>query len=176
MNIDIGDKKLQTDGDNFWIAPNATIIGDVKLAKDSSIWFNAVLRGDNEPISLGECSNIQDGSVVHTDPGYPCSIGKNVTIGHMAMLHGCTIDDGSLIGIGSVVLNGAKMGKNCISGSKALVTEGMVVPDGSMVLGVPGKIKKTLNQEEQSMVSIASNHYVENYKKYKKLLKENENK
>ena len=124
MNIDIGDKKLQTDGDNFWIAPNATIIGDVRLAKDSSIWF----------------------------------------------------DDGSLIGIGSVVLNGAKIGKNCIIGSKALVTEGMIVPDGSMVLGVPGKIKKTLNQEEQSMVSIASNHYVENYKKYKKLLKENENK
>ena len=146
------------------------------MAKDVSVWFNAVLRGDNEPIYVGEGSNVQDGSIIHTDPGFACSIGKNVTVGHMAMLHGCTIGDGSLIGIGSVILNDAKIGKNCIIGYKALITEGMEVPDGSMVLGIPGKIKKTLNEEEQSMVSIGAQHYIENYKKYKKLMNSDENK
>ena len=116
---------------------------------------------------------MQDGAIIHTDPGFACSIGKKVTVGHMAMLHGCTVGDGSLIGIGSVILNGAKIGKNCIIGSKALVTEGMEVPDGSMVLGIPGKVKKTLSDEEQSAVSMAAEHYVENYKKYKKLMNSN---
>ena len=175
MNIDLGNKKLKTDGDNFWIAPNATVIGDIHLAKDASIWFNAVLRGDNEPIYVGEGSNVQDGSIIHTDPGFSCSIGKNVTVGHLAMLHGCSIGDGSLIGIGSVILNGAKIGKNCIIGSKALVTEGMDIPDGSMVLGIPGKIKKTLSKEEQSLVPLGAEHYIENYKKFKKLMNSNEN-
>jgi|TARA_B100001113_G_C20828613_1_gene500018 carbonic anhydrase/acetyltransferase-like protein (isoleucine patch superfamily) len=175
MNIDLGNKKLKTDGDNFWIAPNATVIGDIHLAKDASIWFNAVLRGDNEPIYVGEGSNVQDGSIIHTDPGFSCSIGKNVTVGHLAMLHGCSIGDGSLIGIGSVILNGAKIGKNCIIGSKALVTEGMNIPDGSMVLGIPGKIKKTLSEEEQSLVPLGAEHYIENYKKFKKLMNSNEN-
>ena len=175
MNIDLGNKKLKTDGDDFWIAPNATVIGDIHLAKDASIWFNAVLRGDNEPIFVGEGSNVQDGSIIHTDPGFSCSIGKNVTVGHLAMLHGCSIGDGSLIGIGSVILNGAKIGKNCIIGSKALVTEGMDIPDGSMVLGIPGKIKKTLSEEEQSLVPLGAEHYIENYKKFKKLMNSNEN-
>ena len=175
MNIDLGNKKLKTDGDDFWIAPNATVIGDIHLAKDASIWFNAVLRGDNEPIYVGEGSNVQDGSIIHTDPGFSCSIGKNVTVGHLAMLHGCSIGDGSLIGIGSVILNGAKIGKNCIIGSKALVTEGMDIPDGSMVLGIPGKIKKTLSEEEQSLVPLGAEHYIENYKKFKKLMNSNEN-
>jgi carbonic anhydrase/acetyltransferase-like protein (isoleucine patch superfamily) len=175
MNIDLGNKKLKTDGDDFWIAPNATVIGDIHLAKDASIWFNAVLRGDNEPIYVGEGSNVQDGSIIHTDPGFSCSIGKNVTVGHLAMLHGCSIGDGSLIGIGSVILNGAKIGKNCIIGSKALVTEGMNIPDGSMVLGIPGKIKKTLSEEEQSLVPLGAEHYIENYKKFKKLMNSNEN-
>jgi carbonic anhydrase/acetyltransferase-like protein (isoleucine patch superfamily) len=175
MNIDLGNKKLKTDGDDFWIAPNATVIGDIHLAKDASIWFNAVLRGDNEPIFVGEGSNVQDGSIIHTDPGFSCSIGKNVTVGHLAMLHGCSIGDGSLIGIGSVILNGAKIGKNCIIGSKALVTEGMNIPDGSMVLGIPGKIKKTLSEEEQSLVPLGAEHYIENYKKFKKLMNSNEN-
>ena len=175
MNIDLGNKKLKTDGDNLWIAPNATVIGDIHLAKDASIWFNAVLRGDNEPIYVGEGSNVQDGSIIHTDPGFSCSIGKNVTVGHLAMLHGCSIGDGSLIGIGSVILNGAKIGKNCIIGSKALVTEGMDIPDGSMVLGIPGKIKKTLSEEEQSLVPLGAEHYIENYKKFKKLMNSNEN-
>ena len=169
MNINFEDKKLKTNGDHFWIAPNATVIGDVTLEKDASIWFNAVLRADNEPIFIGEGSNVQDGAIIHTDPGFSCSIGKKVTVGHMAMLHGCTVGEGSLIGIGSVVLNGAKIGKNCIIGSKALVTEGMEIPDGSMVLGIPGKIKKNLSEEEQSFISIGADHYIENYKKYKLL-------
>ena len=175
MIIDLGDKKLKTADDNFWIAPNASVIGDVNLERDASIWFNAILRADNEPITIGEGSNVQDGAIIHTDPGYACNIGKKVTVGHMAMLHGCSIGDGSLIGIGSVVLNGAKIGKNCIIGSKALVTEGMDVPDGSMVLGIPGKIKKTLTEEEQSVVSLGADHYIDNYKKYKKLAQYHEN-
>ena len=175
MIIDLGDKKLKTVDDNFWIAPNASVIGDVNLERDASIWFNAILRADNEPITIGEGSNVQDGAIIHTDPGFACNIGKKVTVGHMAMLHGCSIGDGSLIGIGSVVLNGAKIGKNCIIGSKALVTEGMEVPDGSMVLGIPGKIKKTLTEEEQSIVSLGAEHYIDNYKKYKQLAHYHEN-
>ncbi len=175
MIIDLGDKKLKTADDNFWIAPNASVIGEVNLERDASIWFNAILRADNEPITIGEGSNVQDGAIIHTDPGFACRIGKKVTVGHMAMLHGCSIGDGSLIGIGSVVLNGAKIGKNCIIGSKALVTEGMEVPDGSMVLGIPGKIKKTLTEEEQSVVSLGAEHYIDNYKKYKQLAHYHEN-
>ena len=175
MIIDLGDKKLKTADDNFWIAPNASVIGEVNLERDASIWFNAILRADNEPITIGEGSNVQDGAIIHTDPGYACNIGKKVTVGHMAMLHGCSIGDGSLIGIGSVVLNGAKIGKNCIIGSKALVTEGMEVPDGSMVLGIPGKIKKTLTDEEQSVVPLGAEHYINNYKKYKRLAQHHEN-
>tara|TARA_Y100001970_G_scaffold51797_1_gene65496 strand:- start:298 stop:813 length:516 start_codon:yes stop_codon:yes gene_type:complete len=169
MIIDFDNKKLETDGDDFWIAPNATVIGNVKLLKDASVWFNAVLRGDVELITVGQGSNVQDGAIIHTDPGFPCTIGKNVTVGHLAMLHGCEIGDGSLIGIGSVILNGAKIGKNCIIGSKALVTEGMEIPDGAMVLGIPGKVKKILNEEEQSVVSLGAEHYIQNYKKYKQL-------
>ena len=175
MIIDLGDKKLKTADDNFWIAPNASVIGDVYLERDANIWFNAILRADNEPITIGEGSNVQDGAIIHTDPGFACNIGKKVTVGHMAMLHGCSIGDGSLIGIGSVVLNGAKIGKNCIIGSKALVTEGMDVPDGSMVLGIPGKIKKILTEEEQSFVSLGADHYIDNYKKYKQLAQYHEN-
>ena len=171
MIISLGNKKLKTSSEDYWIAPNATVIGDVTLSEDVSIWFGSTLRGDNEPIFVGEGSNIQEGSVIHTDPGFSCVIGEKVTVGHMAMLHGCHIGDGSLIGIGSVILNGAKIGKNCIIGSKALVTEGMEIPDGSMVLGIPGKVKKILNDEEQSVLSIGADYYVENYKKYKKLLK-----
>ena len=169
MIIDFDNKKLETDGDDFWIAPNATVIGNVKLLKDASVWFNAVLRGDVELITVGQGSNVQDGAIINTDPGFPCTIGKNVTVGHLAMLHGCEIGDGSLIGIGSVILNGAKIGKNCIIGSKALVTEGMEIPDGAMVLGIPGKVKKILNEEEQSVVSLGAEHYIQNYKKYKQL-------
>ena len=117
MIIEINNKSLKTENDDFWIAPDATVIGDVQMAKDTSIWFHCTIRGDNEPIILGEGTNVQDHSVIHTDPGFRCTIGKFVTVGHMAMLHGCEIGDGSLIGIGSVILNGAKIGKYCIIGA-----------------------------------------------------------
>ena len=168
MNIDLGDKKLQTAGDDYWIAPNANVIGEVTLAKDASIWFNAVLRADNEPIYIGKGSNVQDGAIIHTDPGFACSIGKKVTVGHMAMLHGCTVGDGSLIGIGSVILNGAKIGKNCIIGSKALVTENKVIPERSLVLGSPGKVVRQVTDEEIEHIKENARDYVENFKKYKK--------
>ena len=150
-----------------WVASNAVLIGKVILKKDANVWFNVVLRGDIEPITIGEGSNVQDGSVFHTDPGCPTIVGNGVTVGHMVMLHGCEIADDCLIGIGSTILNKTKIGKNCIIGAKALITEGMEIPDGSMVLGMPGKIKKTLSEDEQQLVSLGAHHYIENYKKYK---------
>lgn len=153
--------------DDFWVAPNATLIGNVIIEHEASIWFNAMLRGDNEPITIGAGSNIQDGSIIHTDPGFACTVGKRVTVGHMAMLHGCQIGDGSLIGIGAVVMNGANIGKNCIIGAKALITEGMNIPDGSLVIGIPGKIARTLSNEEQLMPGLNADHYINNYKRYK---------
>ena len=151
-----------------WVAANATIIGKVKLEKNSSIWFNATLRGDIENIYVGEGSNIQDGSVLHTDPGYPLKIGKNVTVGHLVMLHGCTIDDNSLIGIGAVVLNKAKIGKNCIIGAKSLITENKEIPDNSLVMGSPGKIIRQLTDDEIEAVKQNAIRYQENWKKYSK--------
>tara|TARA_B100000029_G_scaffold444025_1_gene463496 strand:+ start:3498 stop:4016 length:519 start_codon:yes stop_codon:yes gene_type:complete len=170
MIIELEGKKLTTYSEDYWIAPDATVIGDVRMAKDSSIWFHCTVRGDNEPITIGTGSNIQDNSVIHTDPGFKCTIGEFVTVGHMAMLHGCEVGDGTLVGIGAVILNGAKIGKNCIIGAKALVTEGMEVPDGSMVLGVPAKVKKELSSEEQEIPSLNAHYYIENYKRYKTLL------
>ena len=143
------------------------IIGDVTLEKNTSIWFNVTLRGDIENIYVGEGSNIQDGSVLHTDPGYPLKIGKNVTIGHLVMLHGCTIEDNSLIGIGAVILNGAKVGKNCIIGANTLITENKVIPDNSLVIGSPGKIVRQVSDEEKKSITENAIHYQENWKKYK---------
>jgi len=151
-----------------WVAPNASIIGDVTLEKNTSIWFNVTLRGDIENIYVGEGSNIQDGSVLHTDPGYPLRIGKDVTIGHLVMLHGCTIKDNSLIGIGAVILNGAKIGKNCIIGANTLVTENKVIPDNSLVIGSPGKIVRLISNEEAKLITDNAIHYQENWKKYSK--------
>ena len=170
MNIDLGDKKIQTNGDNFWIAPSASVIGEVILSKDASIWFNAVLRADNEPIYIGEGSNVQDGAIIHTDPGMPCRVGKMVTVGHMAMLHGCTVGDGSLIGIGSVVLNGAKIGKNCLIGSKTLIPEKREIPDNSMVVGVPGKVIRAIDKDMEDFLIASADHYCENWKNYKENL------
>lgn len=171
MIIDLGDKKLKTAGDDFYIAPNAVVIGDVQLSKDTSIWFNATLRGDNEPIVVGEGSNIQDGSVIHTDPGYQCLIGKNVTVGHMVMLHGCEVGDGSLLGIGSVVLNGAKIGKNCIIGANSLITERKEFPDNSLIMGSPAKVIRQLTEEEVEVLAMSAQHYSEKAKIYKTDLK-----
>ena len=151
-----------------WVAPNATLIGKVKLEKNSSIWFNAVLRGDIELISIGENSNIQDGSVVHTDPGCPAIIGKNVTVGHLVMLHGCVIEDDCLIGIGSTILNKAKIGKYSIIGANALITENKIIPERSLVIGSPGKVVRQVTDKEIKHIKENAQHYVENYKKYKK--------
>jgi len=151
-----------------WIAPNATIIGKVKLEKNSSIWFNAVLRGDIELITIGENSNIQDGSVLHTDPGYPLTVGKGVTVGHMVMLHGCQISDDTLIGIGSIILNNAKIGKNCIVGANTLITENKIIPDNSLVVGSPGKVLRKVTDEEIKAILENGKHYVDGSKKYKK--------
>ena len=151
-----------------WVASNATLIGKVKLEKNSSIWFNAVLRGDIELISIGENSNIQDGSVLHTDPGYPLKIGKNVTVGHLVMLHGCTIGDNSLIGIGAVILNNAKIGKNCIIGANSLITENKIIPDNSLVVGSPGRVIRKVTEEEAKAIKENAIRYQENWKKYSK--------
>ena len=164
MFYDLKDKKPKNLGEN-WVAPNAVIIGDVTLEKNSSVWFNATLRGDIENIHLGEGSNIQDGSVLHT-VGYPL-IGKNVTIGHLVMLHGCTIDNNSLIGIGRV-LNRAKIGKNCIIGAKSLVTERKEIPDNSLVMGSPGKVIRQCTDDEIEAIKQNAIRYQENWKKYSK--------
>lgn len=156
---------LPEDGACF-VAPNATLIGKVILRSGASVWFGAVLRGDNELITIGENSNVQDGSVLHTDPGSPLTIGRNVTIGHMVMLHGCTIGEGSLIGIGSIILNNAKIGKGCLIGANTLIAEGKEIPDHSMVLGSPGKIVRTLDKEMSEALRLSADHYVENWKKY----------
>jgi len=150
-----------------WVAPNAIIIGKVKLEKNSSIWFNAVLRGDIEKIVIGEDSNIQDGSVLHTDPGCPLTVGKGVTVGHMVMLHGCEISDDTLIGIGSTILNKAKIGKNCIIGANTLVTENKVIPNNSLVLGSPAKVIRKVTDDEIKIICENAKHYVKNSKRYK---------
>jgi len=143
----LGDDVPTVHRDAF-VAPNAVVVGKVQLRKGSSVWFGATLRGDNELISLGENSNVQEGSVLHTDQGFPLTIGKNVTIGHMVMLHGCDIGDGSLIGIGSTILNGVKIGKNCLVGAHTLIPEGKVIPDKSMVIGTSGEVVRELSTEQ----------------------------
>ncbi|MEK7661388.1 MAG: gamma carbonic anhydrase family protein [Pseudomonadota bacterium] len=155
---------------NYWVAPNATLIGKCILHENASIWFNAILRGDNEPITIGENSNVQDGSVLHTDAGIPLTIGKNVTVGHLAMLHGCEIGDNSLVGIGAVVLNHAKIGKNCIIGAKALIGEGKIIPDNSLVVGAPGRVIRQLEPQQIQFLTMSALHYVENWKRCKSTL------
>ena len=151
-----------------WVASNAVLIGRVILKKDANVWFNVVLRGDIETITIGEGSNVQDGSIFHTDPGCPITLGKNVTVGHMVMLHGCEIADDCLIGIGSTILNKTKIGKNCIIGANALVTENKVIPERSLVLGSPGKVVRQVTDEEIEHIKENARDYVENFKKYKK--------
>jgi carbonic anhydrase/acetyltransferase-like protein (isoleucine patch superfamily) len=157
--------------DEYWIAPTASVIGNVILKKNASVWFGAVLRGDNDSIVVGENSNVQDGSVLHTDLGVPLTIGANVTIGHMVMLHGCSIGDNSLIGIGAVVLNGAVIGKNCLIGARALIAEGKVIPDNALVIGAPGRVVRTLSAEQAEMMAHGAAHYVANWKRFRADLK-----
>jgi carbonic anhydrase/acetyltransferase-like protein (isoleucine patch superfamily) len=155
------------DTDEYWIAANAIVVGDVTLKKNASVWFGAVLRGDNDPITVGENSNVQDNSVLHTDFGQPLVIGANVTIGHMVMLHGCAIGDGSLIGIGAIVLGGARIGRSCLIGAGTLITEGKEIPDYSMVVGAPGRVIRQLEPAQAAGLAMGAAHYVENWKRFK---------
>ena len=150
-----------------WVADNAVLIGKVILKKDANVWFNVVLRGDIEPITIGEGSNVQDGSVFHTDPGCPLTLGSGVTVGHLVMLHGCEVGNDSLIGIGSTFLNKTKIGKNCIIGANTLIPENKTIPDRSLVLGSPGKVIRQVTDKEIEEIKENALHYVENYKKYK---------
>lgn len=154
-----------------WVAENAQVMGSVTLAEDSSVWFGVTIRGDTETIIVGEGSNVQDGSVLHADVGFPLTIGRHVTVGHQVMLHGCTIGDESLIGIGAVVLNGAKIGKHCLVGAGALVTEGKEFPDGSMIIGSPARAIKSLTPEQIEGLRRSAEHYIENARRYRQGLK-----
>ena len=155
-----GDTPLLEDG--VWVAPDANVIGRIILRARASVWFCATLRGDNETIEIGAGSNVQENCVLHTDMGFPLTVGRDCTIGHKAMLHGCTIGDETLVGMGATVLNGAKIGKNCLIGAGALVTEGKEIPDGSMVLGAPGKVVRELDAQAIQMLKASALHYQEN--------------
>lgn len=157
--------------DSAWVADNAQVMGEVEMAAHSSVWFSAVVRGDSAKITIGEGSNVQDGSVLHADTGMPLVIGKHVTVGHLVQLHGCTVGDESLIGIGAIVLNGAKIGKNCLVGAGALVTEGKEFPDGSMILGSPAKAVRQLTPEQIEGLRRSAQHYVDNAERFKAGLK-----
>ncbi|MCM5569511.1 gamma carbonic anhydrase family protein [Burkholderiaceae bacterium FT117] len=153
-----------------WVADSADLIGLVELRENASVWFNAALRGDNEPIVVGANSNVQEGAVLHTDPGSPLVIGEWVTVGHQAMLHGCTIGEGSLIGIQAIVLNGAKIGRNCLIGAGALIGEGKEIPDNSVVLGAPGRVVRQLSDEDAARIRAGTLTYVERARYYREAL------
>lgn len=150
----------------YWVAPNAVVVGNVEIGEEASVWFSTVIRGDNEPISIGPRSNIQDGCVLHTDPGFPMTIGSDCTIGHMVMLHGCTIGARSLIGIGSILLNGSVIGEGCLIGANTLIPEGKVIPPRSLVMGSPGRIVRELTEEDVTRFSAAAGRYVANWKRF----------
>ncbi len=156
-----------SDRDTNWIAPDATVIGSVEIGRNVGIWFGVVLRGDNEPIVIGDDSNVQEHTIMHTDIGFPLTIGKGCTIGHRAMLHGCTIGDNTLIGMGAIVLNGAKIGKNCLVGAGALITEGKEFPDNSLIVGSPARVSRTLDDEAAERMRKSAAHYVENGRRFK---------
>ena len=162
----IGERHPSIDPTCF-IAPTAAVIGSVVLGREASVWFGATIRADQDEIRIGACSNIQDGAVLHTDPGLPLVLGEHVTVGHLAMLHGCTVGDGTLIGINAVVLNGAVIGRGCLIAANALVTEGMQVPDGAVVMGAPGSVKRVLDEERRKQLAANALHYVGNTQRYR---------
>lgn len=157
--------------ESAWVADSAQVIGNVDLAEGANIWFGAILRGDGEPIHIGKNVNVQDGTIIHADPGFPVTLAENVSIGHQVMLHGCTVGENSLIGIQAVVLNGAKIGRDCLVGAGALVTEGKEFPDGSMILGSPAKAVRQLTPEQIAGLQHIAEHYVENAARFRKELK-----
>lgn len=156
----------------YWIAPDASVVGNVRMGEGASIWFGAMVRGDNEPITIGARSNVQDGSVLHSDPGAPLTIGEGVTVGHKVVLHGCTIGDNSLIGIGAVVLNRARIGRNSLVGAGALVTEGKEFPDGVLIVGSPARVVRELTPEQIEGIRRSAEHYVGNAQRFAKGLKQ----
>ncbi len=160
------------EGDDFWIAPDANVIGSVTIESGVSVWFGATLRGDTEPLSVGAGSNIQENTVVHADPGFPVVIGADCTIGHKAMVHGCTIGDGTLVGMGATILNGAKIGRGCLIGAGALVTEGKVIPDGSLVMGMPGKVVRELDEDAMARNLASAAGYRQRMRRYRAGLSE----
>lgn len=163
----LGDRVPQLPAtERYWIAPDAQVIGDVRLGEDVGIWFGAVLRGDNDPILIGARSNIQDGVMVHTDPGMGVTIGEGCTIGHHAIIHGCSIGSNSLIGMGATVLNGARIGHNCLVGANALVTEGKSFPDNSLIVGAPAKVVRTLDDTAIAGLKLSAENYVRNWRRY----------
>ncbi|MDJ0905047.1 MAG: gamma carbonic anhydrase family protein [Woeseiaceae bacterium] len=168
----LGDRSPELVGEGHFVAPNATVIGLVRLLPEASVWFNCVLRGDNELIEVGSGSNVQDGCVLHTDPGFPLTIGAGVTVGHKVMLHGCAIGDHSLVGIGSTILNGATIGRNCLVGAHSLVTEGKSFPDGSLILGSPARVLRALSDEEIAAMKESARHYVANAARFASSLRE----
>ena len=164
------DRKVVCKGD-YWIAPGAVVIGSVVLENNASVWFGCVLRADNDIITIGENSQLQDGCVLHADPGFPLTLGKNVSVGHMAMLHGCTIGDGTLVGIKAVILNGAKVGKNCLIGANSLIAEGKEIPDGSLVMGSPGRVVRPLTEDQIARINRTAGNYAKRFKRYQAGLK-----
>jgi carbonic anhydrase/acetyltransferase-like protein (isoleucine patch superfamily) len=174
MKYSLDGVQVTLEGEGHFIAPNAAVIGNVVLEENVSVWFSVVIRGDAERIHIGAGSNIQDGTVCHADAGQPLIVGKNVTVGHNAMIHGCTIGDDTLVGINAVVLNGAKIGRGCVIGANALVVENMEIPDGSMVMGSPARIKRQLSEEQQAMFRVNAEHYVANGAHYLAGLEEDE--
>ena len=171
MIYSLGDREVQILGEDYFIADNATVIGSVIIHNNVSIWFNTVIRGDNDVITIGEGTNIQDSTVIHTDEGIPLDIGKGVTVGHQVMLHGCTIGDNSLIGINSVILNNATIGKNCIIGANSIVPQGKEIPDNSLALGSPARVIKTVTDDMAEELKHSAEHYIQNFKRFKKELK-----
>lgn len=158
--------------DECWVAPNATLIGRVRLHKNASVWFGAVMRGDTDWLTVGENSNVQDNSVIHADPGQPCTIGANVTVGHNVIVHSATIGDNTLIGMGSTLLNRCKIGSECIVGANALVTEGKEFPDGSMIMGSPARVVRPLTEAERAGIRMSAQGYVHNHQRFRKDLKQ----
>lgn len=163
------------DGDDYWIAPDANLIGNVTIESGVSIWFGATLRGDTEPLTIGEGSNIQENCVVHADPGFPVIIGAGCTIGHKGMIHGCTIGDGTLVGMGATILNGVEIGRGCLIGAGAVVTEGKIIPDGSLVMGMPGKVMRSLDEDAMAQNLASASGYRKRMRRYKTGLSESKN-
>jgi carbonic anhydrase/acetyltransferase-like protein (isoleucine patch superfamily) len=171
MIYSLGERNVEFRGD-YYVAPSASVIGSVVLGHNASVWFNCVLRGDNDVITIGDNTNVQDASVLHIDEGVPLSLGANVSIGHKVMLHGCSVGDNSLIGMNAVVLNNARIGKNCLVGACALITEGKEIPDGSLVLGSPGRVVRALKESEIKDISRIAEHYAQKSALYRTSLRE----